>query len=167
MPELEPVDPTAALKKMRRLPPLTTIKVLRVAVKQQSSWYFVEATSPSKFSLGSGWINGVALMGQGQVGLKEQLKKQAELENRLKDEYEDKLAEKYGLTREQLERISIEGIEKDWPFPKMEMTLLRRFVSTQDVLYFQTSRLKRIRLKQKFIEIPKRKEVWKGMKYAT
>ena len=118
MPELEPADPMAALQRMRRLPLRTTIKVLRVTMKQQTPWYFVEAKSPSKASLGSGWINSVALMGQSQVDPNEQLEKQAELESRLKDVYEDKLAKKYGLTREQLEKISIEGIEKDWPFPK-------------------------------------------------
>ncbi|NQS90560.1 hypothetical protein HQ584_12320 [Patescibacteria group bacterium] len=118
MPELEPADPMAALQKMRRLSPRTTIKVLRVAMKQQTPWYFVEAKSPSKASLGSGWINSIALMGQSQVDPKEQLGKQAELESRLKDKHEDELAKKYGLTREQLEKISIEGLEKDWPFPK-------------------------------------------------
>ena len=118
MPELESADPMAALQKMRRLPPQVTIKVLRVAMKQQTRWYFVEATSPSKISLGSGWINSIALMGQGRVDPKQQLEKQAELENRLKEKYEDELAKEYGLTREQLEKISLEGIEKDWPFPK-------------------------------------------------
>jgi len=120
MPELEPADPMAALQEIRRLPSGTTIKVLKVVMKQQTPWYFVEAKSPSKASLGSGWINSVALMGQSQVDLKEQLEKQAELESRLKDKYKDKLAKKYGLTREQLEKISIEGIEKDWPFPRWE-----------------------------------------------
>jgi hypothetical protein len=118
MPELEPAEPMTALQRMRRLAPQTTIKVLTVARKHQTPWYFVEAKSPSKDSLGSGWINSVALMGQSQVGPKEQLEKQAELESRLKDKYEDELAKKYGLTREQLEKISIEGIEKDWPFPR-------------------------------------------------
>lgn len=45
------------------------------------------------------------------------IKKQAEMENRLIDEYKDKLAEEHGLTREQLDEISVEGVEKDWPFP--------------------------------------------------
>jgi len=117
-PELEPADPMAALQRIQRLPLRTTIKVLRVAMKQQTPWYFVEATSPSKSSLGSGWINGAALMGQGQVDPEQQLKKQAELENRLKDKYEDELAKKHGLAREQLEKISTEGLEKDWPFPR-------------------------------------------------
>lgn len=120
MPELEPADPMAALQKMRRLPPETTIKVLRVAMKKQTAFYFVEATSPSKVSRGSGWINSIALIGQGQVDSGKQLEKQAELENRLIDKYKDELAKKYGLTRKQLGEISLEVFKKDWSFPKLE-----------------------------------------------
>lgn len=116
MPELEPADPMAAIEKVQRLPPLVTIKILKVVMKQQTPWYFIEATSPSKLSLGSGWINSVALIGQ--VDLKEQLQKQVELENRLINKYKDELRKKYGLTAEQLEKISSEGLEKNWPFPR-------------------------------------------------
>lgn len=48
----------------------------------------------------------------------EEFEKQVEMERRLIDEYQNKLAEKYELTREQLQEISVEGVEKDWPFPK-------------------------------------------------
>ena len=44
--------------------------------------------------------------------------KEIEMQRRLIDENENKLAEKYELTPEQLEKISSEGLEKDWPFPR-------------------------------------------------
>lgn len=118
MPELEPTDPMAALQKMRRLPPRTTIKVLKVSTKDFKPWYFVAARSPSRSSLGTGWINSTALRWQAQVDPKQQLEKQGELENRLIDKYENELAKKYGLTLEQLKEIALEGVTKDWPFPK-------------------------------------------------
>lgn len=117
MPELEPGDPIAALERMRYLPPRTTIKVLRVVIKSSSPWYFVEATSSLGYSLGSGWVNSFALMGQGQTEPKKQMKKQGELRGRLVDKNEGELAKKHGLTREQLREIGLEGIEKYWPFP--------------------------------------------------
>lgn len=66
MPELEPADPIAASQKIQWLPPQTTIKILRIAKhpRTQTQWYFVKATSPLKDSLGSGWINSIALIGQ-------------------------------------------------------------------------------------------------------
>ena len=118
MPELEPADPLAALAKMQHLPPQTNIKVLKVAMKSSTPWYFVKATSRLGYSLGSGWINSSALMGQGQVEPLEQMGKQGELRARLVDENERELAKKHGLTREQLDKISIEAIENYWPFPK-------------------------------------------------
>jgi hypothetical protein len=118
MPELEPADPLAALRKIRRLPPGTTIRVLKVGMKLQTPWYFVEAEEPFRDIPIYGWINSIALMGQSQIDPKEQLKKQLELEDKLNDKYKDKLAKKYGLTREQLLEISAEAFVKDWPFPK-------------------------------------------------
>jgi len=118
MPELEPTDPMAALQRMRRLPPRTTIKVLKVSTKDFKPWYFVAARSPSRSSLGTGWINSTALKWQAQVDPKQQLEKQGELENRLIDKYENELAKKYGLTLEQLKEIALESVTKDWPFPK-------------------------------------------------
>jgi len=49
-----------------------------------------------------------------------EFEKQVEMERRLNDDYKNKLAEKYELTREQLQEISVEAVEKDWPFPKKE-----------------------------------------------
>jgi hypothetical protein len=120
MPELEPADPLAALQEMRRLPSFTTIKVLKTAMKGPILYYFVEATSPSKAPLGSGWVNSMALMGQEQVAEhgKRQLEKRFELQSRLRDKYKEELVKMYGLTREKLKEISIEGQEKYWPSSK-------------------------------------------------
>lgn len=62
---------------------------------------------------GTGWINGVALMGQEQEDNKERKRKQNELWEKLQDKYEKDLAKKYKLTREQLNEIFSEGIRKD------------------------------------------------------
>jgi len=47
-----------------------------------------------------------------------QWEKEIEMQRRLIDENKNKLAEKYELAPEQLEKISTEGLEKDWPFPR-------------------------------------------------
>ena len=47
-----------------------------------------------------------------------QWEKEIEMQRRLIDENKNKLAEKQELTPEQLEKISTEGLEKDWPFPR-------------------------------------------------
>lgn len=52
-----------------------------------------------------------------QVTTKEELRRLSEYEANLKDKYLEDLAKKHGLTRDQLELISIEGLEKEWPFP--------------------------------------------------
>lgn len=117
MPELEPADPIEAMRRVKQLPPNVTIKVLSVSMKQNTPWYQVEAKGPSNSIIGTGWINSIALMGQGVVKPKEQLRKQAELMDQLRDKYKNELAQKYGLTREQLEAITTEGLEKDWAFP--------------------------------------------------
>lgn len=48
----------------------------------------------------------------------EEWEKEIEMQRRLIDENENKLAEKYELAPEQLGKISTEGLEKDWPFPR-------------------------------------------------
>jgi len=118
MPELEPADPLKAIGKIQRLTPRTTIKVLEVSMPRQTPWYFVEARSTSRKLLGKGWINSIALVGQGQADLKKQIEKQINLERILIEEHKNKIANKYGLTPEQLKEISIEGISNDWPMPK-------------------------------------------------
>ena len=110
MPELEPTDATAALGKVRDLSPKTTIKVLKIATKKNTPWYFVEATN-----LGTtGWINSIVLIGQTQVDTSQYFEEQSELFNSLADKYKEELAKKYELTEDQLQKISIEGINKSW-----------------------------------------------------
>ncbi len=48
----------------------------------------------------------------------EQLGKHSDLNDKLTDKYYDEIARKYGLTREQLNDIAVEGGTKDWPLPK-------------------------------------------------
>jgi hypothetical protein len=49
----------------------------------------------------------------------EQLKMQAESDDRLMDKYKSEVAERYGLTAEQLSDIGTEGTIKNWPLPPM------------------------------------------------
>jgi len=48
----------------------------------------------------------------------EQMKRSVDFMNELVDKYEDELATKHGLTREQLNEIGIEGAIKNWPMPE-------------------------------------------------
>lgn len=43
------------------------------------------------------------------------LDKQLDLENQLKEQYKQALAERYNLTREQLDQIGVEGVTGNWP----------------------------------------------------
>lgn len=45
--------------------------------------------------------------------------KQLDYEDELREKCEDALAEKFGITREQLDKIGIEGVTKQWPWPKL------------------------------------------------
>lgn len=56
--------------------------------------------------------------GYSQSVARKQLEKQTELQETLNEKYKDELAKKYGLRRKQLDEIAIEGLTKDWPFPK-------------------------------------------------
>jgi len=64
MPELEPVDPIAAIARMRYLPPRSTIVVKQIRMKRTTAWYYVEASDPRNRHVGSGWINSLGLLGQ-------------------------------------------------------------------------------------------------------
>ena len=52
--------------------------------------------------------------------LRSRMDRNTDLAQKLGDQYENELAKKYGLTREQLKQISIEGISERWPMPKFE-----------------------------------------------
>lgn len=51
-------------------------------------------------------------------GGESQLKKQSEMLNILSQKYKNEIAKKYSITINQLKHISVEGLEKDWTYPK-------------------------------------------------
>jgi hypothetical protein len=42
--------------------------------------------------------------------------KQIELEGELEEAYKDQLAQRYGLKRDDLIQITVEGVKKGWPY---------------------------------------------------
>lgn len=64
MPELNPSNPIAAINKMKELAPESRIKILAVKSKSNTPWYEVQAFDKSDKSIGTGWINSTALIGQ-------------------------------------------------------------------------------------------------------
>ena len=48
------------------------------------------------------------------------LQKQFTLASELQDRYKNELANKLGISRDQLDEIGLEGIQKNWPFPAPE-----------------------------------------------
>ena len=57
--------------------------------------------------------------GYSQEAFLQQLDRQIEEMDRLKERYKEELATKYEVTREQLKLIASEGLSKDWPFPSL------------------------------------------------
>jgi hypothetical protein len=47
----------------------------------------------------------------------EQLMKQGKTYNTLSENFKSELAKRYGITSEQLGKISVEGVTKNWPMP--------------------------------------------------
>ena len=90
------------------------ITVNQIEQKGQTPWYFVNAMNPNGELIGSGWINSIALMGQSQINVIEQLQRKSELQEQLKNQYASELATKHELSNEQLQEINLEGIQKDW-----------------------------------------------------
>jgi len=75
MPFHSPPDPLEAIKKMKQIPEGGSFKVLEVYKKKvykenTTPWYRVTATGKDKESLGTGWINSTALVGQALEGSK-------------------------------------------------------------------------------------------------
>ena len=121
MPELEPSDPMNALSKMRRLPAGVWIKIDKVAKKKTNPWYQVRARDSQGNAVGSGWINSTALIGQGKIDTTQQMQRQADMQESLKNKYDGEIAEEYGLNKEQLSEILVEGTKKNWPIPEMKL----------------------------------------------
>lgn len=55
--------------------------------------------------------------GYSQAKARAKVRKQADARNTLGEKYKAEVARKYGVTEEQLQDISVEGIEKNWPMP--------------------------------------------------
>lgn len=53
--------------------------------------------------------------------LRSRMDRNTDLAQKLGDQYENELAKKYDLTREQLKEITVEGFEENWPMPKFEI----------------------------------------------
>jgi len=64
MPELNPSDPLAAMRKMLRVPPGGSIAVISVSEKRGVPWYEVDAYNAANDVIGRGWVNSTALVGQ-------------------------------------------------------------------------------------------------------
>jgi hypothetical protein len=64
MPSHSPVDPVAALQKMKQIPKGGVFKVLETFKKRGLPWYKVVVLDQRKKRIGTGWINSAALLGQ-------------------------------------------------------------------------------------------------------
>ena len=64
MPEFEPLDPLAAVARVKPVPVGGTITVREVRVKGGNPWYRVLALSPHAQEIGEGWVNSIALISQ-------------------------------------------------------------------------------------------------------
>jgi hypothetical protein len=117
MPELEPIDPMEALQRIKQLAPGTQITILRVEQKNSAPWFEIRALSSARGALGSGWINSIALMGQSTIDSKIQLGRQFKKESELTEKYKAEIEKRYGISKELLQEISLEGLKKNWPMP--------------------------------------------------
>ncbi len=64
MPHHSPKDPYAALQRKKNIPAKGTIAVRSIFLKKGSPWYEVTAKNAQGKTLGRGWINSTALIGQ-------------------------------------------------------------------------------------------------------
>ncbi len=119
MPWHEARGPSGGLEKIRHIQAGSRIRILRVQKKKFGPWYEVNVFDGSGRALGSGWINSMALFRQIKVNGPEVLGKQADYSRKLKAGYDADIAKRHGLSAEQLEAISVEGLEKQWPMPRM------------------------------------------------
>ena len=64
MPSHSPVDPNAALQQVKQIPKDGGFKVLEVYKEKNNPWYKVTAFDKKAETIGIGWINSIALLGQ-------------------------------------------------------------------------------------------------------
>lgn len=65
-------------------------------------------------------ISGRTVWGLSKSELRSQIDKNIDLMRHLEKQYKKELSKKYGLTQEQLKKISLEGVVERWPMPKFE-----------------------------------------------
>lgn len=70
MPEFEPSDSLRALQIMKQIPAQGSFSVTAIKMKGETPWYEVDALDVNGTSVGSGWINSTALIGQTLKSLK-------------------------------------------------------------------------------------------------
>ena len=112
------VDPMQGLRELVQLPPGTRLTIRAVESREDQSFYKVRAKPPAGRTL-TGWIQPIALMGQSTVEPLKQLQKQATEMEKRETKYDEKIAQQYNLTAEQLDAISTEGLVKSWPMPTL------------------------------------------------
>jgi hypothetical protein len=113
----EPTDAITAIKQLRTIPADVEIRIQKVYDSKgtHSRWYSVDCFEGKRL-LGSGWINSHALSGQSKTDWKEQLDLQSEREEMLANNLKNQVSVGTDLSREVLDAIEEEGIEKNWPF---------------------------------------------------
>jgi len=117
MREMEPIDPWDAIAQMQRISAGVRVSVTEVSKdKRGTRWYGVKIMGDDGSVIANGWISSVALIGQFQQDFKERIQKQIGLAERLTQQYKQELGKEFGLTEKQLKEISVEGLEKYWPF---------------------------------------------------
>jgi hypothetical protein len=119
----EPTDPLMSLKQMRTIPARAYIRIEKVYQSKRSiatHWYAVDCLNQQKQYLGSGWVNSMALMGQGNIDIKRQLELQSIREEELREERKSAISQELNISRELLDELEKEGLEKNWPLPAMD-----------------------------------------------
>ena len=95
------------------LPAGTKIQIIKTKSDGGWRWCFIKVNGTDV----SGWTTSVNLSEQVQDS-KARLEKKVDLEQKLREKYSKDLAKKYGLSEKQVSDIGVEGLTKDWPFPK-------------------------------------------------
>jgi hypothetical protein len=118
MPKLEFGDDMGQFQEIfgaiKYLPEGLKIRVDQVTQKGTWNWYKVSVESIGL----SGWINGVALIGQGVIDhTKESLYTEVDLQRQLQALYTAELAKRWGLTPDRVIQIGAEGVGNGWPRP--------------------------------------------------
>lgn len=103
-----------------QLPSSTQILVSSTQRNRGTTWYLVEARTAEGDFLGTGWINGIALLGQTYQSTLEQIQSNRQIQENLQADELNRIAGENNLTLDQLHQISVEGLSKNWPFPPIE-----------------------------------------------